>query len=795
MYIRRPLCLFGILFATVLTAILYLSGEREMLSGRESSLDGRHQIFEGTVRGIEEKNNRLIVQIGNISVSDKDILFYPKEDPKSIDNLHIGTKVKAQGVFRLMDEADNKGQFDRRKYYALKGYGYEVFDGKILGLSSSYDVIGDRLKRIKDRTAYVYDRYLGDDDSGVIKALVLADRADLDEDIKEQYKDAGISHILALSGLHIVTLGCMLLAVLKKLRLPTAVAAILSFSVMILYCVMVGMPVSAVRAVIMFAFLAAAFIVGRTYDLKTAAAFASLLMLITNPDRIYDPGFLLSFSSVIGIGLAYPGIRALVLAMLGREKITGLNRASNRFVKIGMGMLKTLLFSLSLQITVMPFSMWFYYQLPVYGIPVNMIVVPFAGILLFAGIYTGVLGNIALCFAGGSRLVDLILTPAVYAVRWILKGYDLITGSVCRIPGSVWITGRPKVWQMCVYFLFLTLTVSGGYLLGARERRLLRRKKKGISETEKKDAFRRFRMIGTALIMLWMTGAGFLYIRTEPDIEISALDVGQGQCFVIHGSRVPAVVYDCGSTDESKVGIYRLIPFLKYSGIGKIDTFFVSHLDSDHVSGLLEILSEEDIKISIGRIVISGSKEQKGSENYPKLIKAAMDRDIPIYTMMADDSIRWDDLSVKCISPDTGIMKGYNDLNDGSLALDIEFRKEGIRDDTAGKPFRMLFTGDISSEVEEELLEHGIDDTAGEYDYLQVAHHGSRTAASRTFINRVSPSVAVISAGKDNMYGHPHAETLDILNECAGTHTYITGRDGETDCDLDDGRIRIFLFK
>ena len=107
----------------------------------------------------------------------------------------------------------------------------------------------------------------------------------------------------------------------------------------------------------------------------------------------------------------------------------------------------------------------------------------------------------------------------------------------------------------------------------------------------------------------------------------------------------------------------------------------------------------------------------------------------------------------------------------------------------------MLFTGDISLAVEEDLAKNRIENINGGYDYLQVAHHGSRTAASSVFLKRVSPSVAVISAGKDNRYGHPHAETLDILNECAGTHTYITGRDGETDCDLDDGNIRIFLFK
>ena len=790
MYLRRPLCVFCLLFTALLTGLLYISGEKNTLTPNEPSITGRHLGFEGTVEGIDEKNDRLVLQIKNISISDSNILLYPENLPK--DKIHIGSRIRAEGSFSLFDEACNKGQFDSRMYYGARGYGYVVYDGKIKGISASYDHIRDYLYHIKESTKAVYEHYLEREEYGVVEALVLADRNELDRDIKERYRNAGISHILALSGLHIVTLGFMMFGFLKRLRFNPYLSGLLSVAVMLLYCIMTGMPVSAVRAVIMFVLSVAALLVRRTYDLRTASAAAALIMLIINPDRIYDAGFLLSFSSVLGIGVIYPGIRELLMQMFGKTEIRMLHRSGNRAVRMTMSLLRTLVFSTALQLTVLPFTMWFFYQLPAYGVLVNLIVVPLAGALLLFSIAVGIVGSLALYVNGIYPGGEMIVMPAVYITRGILKLYEGITGYVCEIPGSIIITGRPRVWQIVIYYIVLTAAAAGGYILKIRERKLVRLMGKGKAAEKAGSVKVRLKHCAAGFMLSVAAGLIILFLRFMPGFELSALDVGQGQCFVIHGRNVPSVVYDCGSTDEKTVGEYRLIPYLKYNGISEIDTIFVSHLDSDHVSGINELLLKENTGISVRRILISGTGQQKECENYAKLVTAAKKKGVPVYAMSVGDSVRWDDLSVLCLAPDPEVSVCDSDINEGSLVLSVEYSDKSSAD--TDKKFRALFTGDISRETEE-LLVGRYKGRGIRHDYLQVAHHGSRFSASEEFIKAVSPSVAVISAGKNNRYGHPHKETMELLENSSIKHTYVTFRDGETDCDVDRKGLHIFLFK
>lgn len=772
MHIRRPLCVFSLLFAAVLVMLLCILQRDKKAWPQDTSLDGRYLSFEGTIKEIKEKNDKTVIQITNISITDSDILFYLSDHLEMTEELHIGSRLRGEGDFRLFDEARNKGQFDSREYYRTRNCGYAVYNGKIRGISASYDILSDFLRRIRISTSKVYEHYFDREEYGVIEALVLADKDKLDEDIKEKYRNAGIMHILALSGLHIVTLGFMLMAGLKLIGFKEPIAALSAITVMTLYCLMTGMPISALRALIMFILSALSMLAGRTYDIMTSAAAASLIMLIMDPGHIRDMGFLLSFSSVIGIGLIYPGIREVFISLFDKMKIRKLHRSSDIRVRLTMSLLRTLLFSVSLQLALAPMNMWFFYQLSVYGIFVNLIAVPLAGVLLFGSIASGILGALATSCNYTSLVLNLMVKPAVYVTKMILRIYDMITQAVCDLPASTMITGRPKLWQMMIYYAFLlTLTVSGYILKRSKAEKEILRKRAAI------------------MITVCITGLGVMFVRTDPDFEISALDVGQGQCFVIHGRDVPALIYDCGSTDVKEVGKYTLIPFLKYNGISRLDTVFISHLDSDHVSGILDLLKEDYCGIKIKRIIISASPVQRTSDNYEKLVSLAALRDIPVYAMRKDDIIRWEGISAECLSPSENKGNEIADINEASLVLSVNYENN-----LPQEAFSVLFTGDISSVTEEELTLLRIKGNIQDYDYLQVAHHGSRSAADKEFINSISPQIAVISAGRDNRYGHPHKETLKILDEHEGTHTFITSRDGETDCDISGGKASMFLF-
>ncbi len=820
----------------------------------EKGYDGQELEFGGTIKHIEHKDRNTILHIKDTYLSDGtdlngSVLMYIPDQEKITTKLHIGMKITARGEFNRFRTAHNRGQFDLSRHYAVKGYHYAVYDGRVLSCTVGYNRIADGLYRIKERTEAVYEHYLDGTDQGVLEALTLADKGDLDKDLKDRYSDAGIAHILALSGLHIATVGFLLVNLLRKIRLPLWLAAAMSTFLMLAYCIMTGMPVSAIRALIMYLLAIGAMLLKRSVDLRTSASIAALIMLTVNPDRLYDASFIMSFISVLGIGLVYPYLRNLVLNVFGSSRVRILKRSENKLVRFGMGILTSLVLSLSIQLAITPFTMWFYYRIPVYGILINLIVVPLAGVLLVLAVTVAVLGSLALYVVGIAGLLDMPVRFISLLTHLILRFYDLLTQGVNRLPGAVLVTGRPAVWQMFLYYMFLAGIVIYSAYLGHKEKLLKGkiRKRRSLRSSEEarkmKDHLRE-----RSRFALMILGVSFilLFFRIQPSFEISALYVGQGQCFVIHGRDVPTVMYDCGSTDEKKLYEYTVEPFLECMKLSDIDTVFISHLDTDHVSGILQFLSEDDPHIRVGRIVISADKSQEQSENYESLLALAHKRGIPVCAMNAGGSIKWRNLKAKCLwplvaeentvktnadpvgSPGNNIEKtnadsaASPDLNDGSLVLSFEYRSgkgnlasrgncrskgssssggsmgngNSRGSDLKKCNFRILFTGDISSGAEERLIEAVTSEGSGGggYDCLQVAHHGSAGSANEAFIKAVSPRLAIISAGIDNRYGHPHKETLELL-DTNKIPAFVTAESGEIDIKQYPGRLRVVKYR
>ncbi|MCR5420942.1 MAG: ComEC/Rec2 family competence protein [Lachnospiraceae bacterium] len=789
MYIKRPLCIFSLIFVLLLTLILCLF--RETTETDEALVSGQELIIEGKIFKIEEKNNKHIIHLSINSPPDQNpdsiisqnthfytdpkfagrkLKVYLSDDEKMIRKLHMGQTVSICARFEKFKKAYNNGGFDMQSYYENKHYIAVCYDAKIVYAYTSYSYIKDLLYRVKKRTSSLFEYYFEEKYSGVVKALVLADKNDLDEELKEQYKNAGISHILALSGLHIVTMGILIFKLLSRMGIKRIVSISVAAGLIILYCIMTGMPVSGIRALIMFLLSMFAILIGRTNDLRTSASVAAVLMLIFDPNYLYEASFILSFCAVLGIGLIYPSVRGIVLYLLGKDRILLLHRSDKRWVRFVMGVLRTLLFSASIQLGIIPVTMWFYYQIPVYGIFINLIVVPLATFLLMGSVLTAILGNLEIMF---NIPVGIAKIPA-YLTTLILKLYDYITLKANTLPGGLWVTGRPELWQMIIYYILLFIIVMAGFTLQDKEKKLksLVRKKKRQSREVRYKMLKFLRTRAAVLLGLCVITFGVLLIRTGPEYEITSLYVGQGQCFVVHGRKVPTLIYDCGSTDQKEIAKYTVVPFLKYTGIKNVDTVFISHLDTDHVSGIIEILNSDSFGINIKRIILPDGNLQKQSENYGLLCEAALNRKVPVYIMRKGDEIKWKKLRAMCLSP--AAEAAYEDINEGSLVLDVKYeenregarvpdteyegKREGVRADSVDS-FKFLFTGDISSAVEQQLIDEGLT----HYEGLQIAHHGSKKATCNEFIEAVSPRIAVISAGIGNRYGHPAVETLERL--------------------------------
>lgn len=636
----------------------------------------------------------------------------------------IGSNVTVTGVLTEPEEATNPGQFNAQLYYATLDISAYINKAKLLREEVRAFDLREILWQLRCRLSEGIDGIFDQEDAGILKAMLLGDKSALSADIKALYKKSGILHILAISGLHISFLGMGLKRFLYKLRLPKKPALLFCGVIMILYGIMVGMPVSAFRAVFMFLLNLLAEWTGRTYDGKTALALSAILLLLKQPLYIINAGFLLSFLAVAAILYLKPLLQPPMF-LFGEN-------LSNR-ITVRLDGLTT---SLAILFFTLPVQLYFYYETTVYAPLFNLFVLPLTGILL-------TLATGSLCVGW---LLPFLSKAAAVLVHGILWAYESGGKAISAMTGAILTVGAPKLWQIVCYFVLLSLVLL--------VKKLVWRYRVGL-------------LCGAFLFMLLPHKSAFV---------ITMLDVGQGQCICVQLSNGETWLYDGGSLDKSKVGEYRLMPYLKSQGINKLSAVFLSHGDADHINGIREVL--EDAEIAIELLVLPLTEKQNvyrvestyGEGSYDEgiyqvenglgeLVALAASRRIPI--LWLEEGMAWESagVSVQCLHPG-GDVHGNSALstiengNEGSMVLYLTYGN-----------FSMLLTGDVEKAGEAALLtalqEKGIEKVT----VLQVAHHGSKNASSARFLEQVAPQIALISCGKDNSYGHPHKEVLERLRE------------------------------
>lgn len=245
------------------------------------------------------------------------------------------------------------------------------------------------------------------------------------------------------------------------------------------------------------------------------------------------------------------------------------------------------------------------------------------------------------------------------------------------------------------------------------------------------------------------------------ELQITMLDVGQGDGIYIKTPAGSHYLIDGGSSDVSKVGTYRIEPYLESQGVGELDYVFLSHGDGDHTSGIEEMLVNQKLGVRIHTIVLPD--ENVIDEALYALAELASENGTNVAIMEEGDIITDDksfsgnQMRLTCIAPSDTYEGEIG--NASSMVLDLQYGE-----------FDMLFTGDLEKEGEEMVVESG---NLRDYDVLKVGHHGSKNATTEAFLEQVKPEIALVSAGKDNSYGHPASETLERLEEI-GCEVYST---------------------
>ena len=693
--------------------------------------------------------------------------------------LKIGSTVTVSGTFYNFRPASNPGEFDTQAYYRTLGITGRLKESSVLSAGSRYSRWRETLYSIRQYFQNRLYAVFPEKEASILSAMLLGEKGELDREVKELYKRNGIIHILSISGLHITLIGMGLYKLLRRLGLPLWISAVCAGCVLLLYGVLTGMGVSACRAIGMFVIRMGAEVIGRSYDMQTAVGVMAVILVWENPWYLCHAGFLLSFASVLGIALLAPVF----------EHKRGKGAAAG----------------IAVTLFTMPVQLWFYYEIPVWSLFLNLLILPFMSAVVATGIFVMILP--------GSGLLGTVTCL-------ILKGYELLCLGFEKLPFHTWNPGSPAVWQVVVYYLimlgisfwrqhrkppaFSEQRITRIRLL-ERNRIVIAFLKQHIEKIPflesrmKKNRAPAIRKI-VAVRLFALLAVLIFAVKIPADSRITFLDVGQGDCILLEMKTGETYLFDCGSSSRTKVGKYVLLPYLKSRGIRQIDAVFVSHADSDHCNGIIELLGAgEEEGILVRQLVLPAVAEKQREQEFAKLTEAAGQETVISY-ISAGMEWKQGELEIICLNPpkgcDTQDSNAYSECfyvkigsrEKGTAELQNTLTKKEIADTAkiesvqaetskTETTFSVLLTGDVAGTGEFLLTKELTRRNIQSVDILKVAHHGSAYSTKEDFLKAAHPRIAVISCGVNNRYGHPHAETLDRLH-AADVNIYRTPQSG-----------------
>ena len=627
-----------------------------------------------------------------------------EEDTIKSDSIYSlispGNFISITGTYSKGREIRNPGEFDYDRYLRGKGISgiitaYNAADFKII--RSKADYFSNEIFQIRKSICKTIIKLHNEQTASLLKSLLLADRSDIDFETKTAFINSGVIHVLAVSGLHTGFIILFLLLIFGRFNIYfRSFAAILG---LLVFMCITGLPVSVFRASVMAIVIIIAFMLNRSTNLFNSLASAALIILIVNPYEIYSPGFQLSFSAVLSIGVIYP----LVGNQINKFNI------KNNFLKYFILLLSV---SLSVEIGTLPVTVTYFRKLSLIAPVTNLVVIPLIGVILLVAIGTLLISTvfpfIAGIYAAANDFFTLVLFKFIktsgnpeFSFIWIRNFllYDAII-----------------FYSLLIFFIYFLKKFKSGYARLA---------------------------LSAFVIMNFLLFASFndkkLFLKNE--FNLLMVDVGQGDSFLLQMPDGKTALIDAGPVSEYfDAGDYILIPLLNYLGINKIDYGIISHLDLDHYGGFVSLIHNNRVKRIIKPSFDSTDINDIKFEKYLKENK------IP-FSYYNKDIMVFDNLRIYSIydSLDNSFSK-----NERSGVIKVLFGKNSF-----------LFTGDAESKREMILLKNY--KLFLKSDVLKVGHHGSSSGSSINFLKAVNPEISLISAGIQNKFGHPSAEVIERL--------------------------------
>ncbi|NLO99768.1 MAG: DNA internalization-related competence protein ComEC/Rec2 [Clostridiaceae bacterium] len=655
-------------------------GKRVSVKG---ALHNEPEYIDGKVRfilNVDEIDNSIIKKNIKIQVS-----IYSDD---SITGLEYGSVVNIAGEIKIPPGRRNFGGFNTRKFLASRGVsGTMSIPEKELTICD-----GNRASWLK-KTGYklrhniinTLDNCISANESSVLAGMLIGYTAEMPEEMEEDFRRAGLSHVMAVSGANIAFLLAPLLWLLKKVGFNPRWSSVLAFPAMLFYVFATGMEASVVRAAIMAGVILTGMLLWRKADIYCSLAVSAIIILLNNSFMLFDLGFILSFAATMSLVIFYKPVFCRLP------------------VKIPKIIRDTLAGTVAAQLGVIPVIAYSFNTLSIISVLTNLLIVPLTGIITVLGAVLIILGNI---FLPAAKIPGILLS-------FVINLMMFITEAMAAIPWAEINIATPSIFLVLIYY-FVLLYFRYGH-----------------PKLEKEVA----KPVLAAITAF--CGAVILFISIPSNsLQIYFADVGQGDCAIIRTPSGKNIIIDGGGSINDQNGSYAgeriVVPLLYNLNMTGIDLMIASHGHMDHIGGLITVID----KINVKKLIVADTNDIE----MKYLTDHASNKGVPVIRMKEDDILYEEDgLALKVLYPfmnDT-LMPNASTTNANELSLVVRLDYGD---------FSALFTGDIGSVTEQRILNNKNEIRC---DLLKVAHHGSKYSSNKSFIEAINPDMSVISAGRN----------------------------------------------
>lgn len=636
-------------------------------------------------------------------------------DPKKLTvpaNVKLGNKITFRGTVYPLEEKRNPSQFSYKQYLASQNIYSQVGIQQIISVTANNNFL--EWNYLRRRVLDTIDNNFSGESASLAKALLIGYKNELNREQKISFSRAGLSHIMAVSGLHV---GFLLLPFwvaipfFWTLRYGKQIGVIFLVVILFIYAGLTDFSPSVTRASLVGILLAYGKLFHKVRDSKNLTAVAALIILLINPSDLFSIGFQLSFGAVYIILLIAPVVQSRLPGWI-------------RFKWYGKPII-IIIISFIVQVGLFPLLAYYFGEFSLIGPLANAFVIPFLGVAVPLAL------ALLLLYPLAPRLVQTLNYP----IDLFLQYLNHFVEYTASLPWS-WIQIHIEG------LLFFGIWMSAIFLMASLPIPKMR-----------------WKLLIIFLVSCCLYQGNQLIQKIKPArLEITFFDVGQGDAALITTPNNKHFLIDTGRWQpDYNSAKYIIIPYLKEQGIDKLNAVFLSHPHADHIGGIPEIIAS----VPVDTIYNSGT--DYNSDLYTTYLKNAENQGIPVKSLTAGDQVYLDS-AIRIFSYGPPKTFSQSNVNNRSLVLELIYGNT-----------EFLFMGDAEHSQEKWLIKSY--PNLLETDLLKVGHHGSKTSSNPLLLQTATPQTAVVSLAKTNRFGHPHRSATVRLYQYIST-LYFTSLEG-----------------